>query len=68
MKGGGNFPLSVLQTAKCFLQRPLAQPTRRPVRNRRAGHPAERWVEKNSKQGKICVLEVRRKWQTALLV
>ena len=32
------------------LRRPLAQPTRRPVRNRRSGHPSERWFLKEHEQ------------------
>lgn len=35
-----------------YPDRPLAQPTLRPVRNRRSGHPAERWVLKKQRTRK----------------
>jgi hypothetical protein len=33
-----------------FFIRPLAQSTRRPVRNRRSGHPTERWSREKREQ------------------
>lgn len=46
-----------------FLSRPLAQSTRRPVRNRRSGHPAERWLaekhEQGNMDGRLCLESVQ---------
>jgi len=43
--------------------RPLAQSTRRPVRNRRSGHPAGRWLaekhEQGNMDGRLCLKSVQ---------
>lgn len=52
MRGGENQRLSMWQMNRRYPDRPLAQPTRRPVRNRRSGHPTERWFLKEHEQGR----------------
>ena len=50
MRDGENQTLNMSLSRKCFSADHLPSPTRRPVRNRRSGHPSERWFLKEHEQ------------------